>query len=495
MRPMLLHLSGPYRGRTDCFPKTRIIIGSTSDCDLAYSGEPTVAHHHAEIRFHEAGCDFYLKSIEGATFVNQVEVEEVILKADDVVEFGDGGPKVRFRVYYDPGSVCKPVRVMLKDATDVGRASGMWAATRTISRDLFSHATLSLKIGFPILVVALFFIAAYIGGEFGGRRAEEKAAERRRNENIIRDNELAELKREIEEFKRREAGQASKSEVDRLRAELAGHARVVGDLTDRHKALKVVLDEKSRGVCLLHGIFGLKIEVAGKLEAVRDKDGDPLEIEYFGSGFRVAADAIVTNHHVAEPWWKDDTVGPMIKRGVKAGFIRLDACFPGKAPIPVDVDRILLAEDDVDVAILRAVIPDDVPTLELYEGDVAPIRGEAIVLVGYPTGINAVMARAEEKIIDAAIAASDSTTALVRELAARNVIWPVITRGSLNEVSATRLVYDAETTSGGSGGPVFGPNGQVVGVNFAITRDFDGSNFGVPIAYAAALLAKVKAEK
>ena len=46
----------------------------------------------------------------------------------------------------------------------------------------------------------------------------------------------------------------------------------------------------------------------------------------------------------------------------------------------------------------------------------------------------------------------------------------------------------AETTSGGSGGPVFSPDGTVIGVNSAITRDFDGSNFGVPIDFASRLL-------
>ena len=52
----------------------------------------------------------------------------------------------------------------------------------------------------------------------------------------------------------------------------------------------------------------------------------------------------------------------------------------------------------------------------------------------------------------------------------------------------TSLIYDAITTSGGSGDPVFGLDGTVIGVNFAIMRDFQGSNFGVPIRYARKLL-------
>ena len=80
------------------------------------------------------------------------------------------------------------------------------------------------------------------------------------------------------------------------------------------------------------------------------------------------------------------------------------------------------------------------------------------------------------------------TTTRIAELARRGVISPVITQGGLNEVRDRRLVYDAETTSGGSGGPVFGPDGRVVGVNFAVTRDFGGSNFGVPIRFAQELL-------
>jgi serine protease Do len=49
-------------------------------------------------------------------------------------------------------------------------------------------------------------------------------------------------------------------------------------------------------------------------------------------------------------------------------------------------------------------------------------------------------------------------------------------------------VYDAATTSGGSGGPLFNRNGKVIGINFAVLRDFGGSNLAVPARYATKLL-------
>ncbi|MCH7882101.1 MAG: serine protease [Proteobacteria bacterium] len=52
------------------------------------------------------------------------------------------------------------------------------------------------------------------------------------------------------------------------------------------------------------------------------------------------------------------------------------------------------------------------------------------------------------------------------------------------------MVYDADTTHGGSGGPVLDINGDVVAVNTAIIPGYGDSNFGVPVEYARRLLAE-----
>ena len=81
-------------------------------------------------------------------------------------------------------------------------------------------------------------------------------------------------------------------------------------------------------------------------------------------------------------------------------------------------------------------------------------------------------------------------TGIIEGLAEHRAITPIITQGSLSETLDKQLVYDADTTSGGSGGPLFAMNGAIIGVNYAIMLEFSGSNFGVPIRFAEELLAK-----
>jgi S1-C subfamily serine protease len=74
------------------------------------------------------------------------------------------------------------------------------------------------------------------------------------------------------------------------------------------------------------------------------------------------------------------------------------------------------------------------------------------------------------------------------QLASQRLIRPTTTQGHIGDVLEDKIVYDAATTSGGSGGPLFNRDGKVIGINFAILRDFGGSNLAVPVKYAKDLL-------
>jgi len=117
------------------------------------------------------------------------------------------------------------------------------------------------------------------------------------------------------------------------------------------------------------------------------------------------------------------------------------------------------------------------------------VRGEAIVLLGYPTALDAILARTgAETLQSIATASKGDPKQVVEELARRNLIRPITTQGHIGDVLPDKIVYDAQTTSGGSGGPLFNIQGKVIGINFAMVREFGGSIFAVPVGFGKSLL-------
>jgi len=76
------------------------------------------------------------------------------------------------------------------------------------------------------------------------------------------------------------------------------------------------------------------------------------------------------------------------------------------------------------------------------------------------------------------------------ELAALSLIRPSATFGHIGDVSADKLIYDAPTARGGSGGPVLNIRGEVVGINAAYIEGFSGGTLGIAASDLRPLIEK-----
>ena len=110
-------------------------------------------------------------------------------------------------------------------------------------------------------------------------------------------------------------------------------------------------------------------------------------------------------------------------------------------------------------------------------------------MMGYPNGPDRILALAEEsEARDINARYGSSLESLIKYLSESKRIRPQTTKGAITDLADRRIVHSAQTAEGGSGAPLFGQSGRVIGVNFAIFTENTASNFAVPIRYAITLL-------
>ena len=111
--------------------------------------------------------------------------------------------------------------------------------------------------------------------------------------------------------------------------------------------------------------------------------------------------------------------------------------------------------------------------------------------MGYPTGLRSMLAKSGKSFVEELQKTKDTVFwSVAARLAKQGYIAPLASRGIVGQSTVAIIVYDAETTQGGSGGPVFDTNGLVVAVNTAVLPEYGGSNFGVPATKVRELLAQ-----
>ena len=308
-----------------------------------------------------------------------------------------------------------------------------------------------------------------------------------------------------EELKKKMAGGNSDGE---LRKQLLDTQGRLNRLESEGKFAETIVKSYGSSVCLLHVVVefldrgtGNSILIAvdslgkpilddkGNVQLDISGNGPHLQLDVFGTGFLVRKDGrLLTNHHVAEPWWGNDELKTLVEHGASAYALSYTAYFPGgQKGISAKLDKIS-AQADVATLRLDGGLPAHGTLLDLDDRKDASVAGDAVVLIGYPTGIEGILARAGPEAAKDITGNNTEVRQIVAQLAAQKLIRPTTTQGHIGDVLQDKIVYDAATTSGGSGGPLFNRNGKVIGVNFAILNGFGGSNLAVPVKYAKELL-------
>lgn len=198
-----------------------------------------------------------------------------------------------------------------------------------------------------------------------------------------------------------------------------------------------------------------------------------------GTGFIVGDGLLVTNRHVAEPWYGDAESEALIHRGASPVLESLQVFFPG-SPVPVKLFSASVSTSS-DLAILRAdnaELVRDLPALPLTKSSCSP--GQFLAVIGYPLGIAEMVAKSPTRVYDR-LAYRHGDLAAASELAALSLIRPSVTYGHIGDIVGDKLVYDAPTAHGGSGGPVFNSKGEVIAVNFAYIDGFSGATLGISV--------------
>ena len=498
-------LTGPARGTASWLSGTALDI-SLNDEDMirvAEAGSEPL-EDGVVARLHRSGDGYEIEAREqNPLWINGERFESKQLQQRDLIEFGDKGPLSRYRVHHQGGRLKRSLGDMLDDCIDYTRFSRkprmarLQRAFSDFGRDFVVETTLLFRISVVIALVALAIITyqQYRSGlqlqqqaEFSAHQLENFARTlTRTNQEALRPSDLSDLRQEL--------GRSLSAAAERLEL-----------LENVPPPVPESLPSRRRSIVFLQGAYAFRdVESERMLRYQTDDEGNSLftlrgqplltlegegeiaERRFTGTAFVVSkSGALLTNRHVALPWEDDTSVEALIAEGMEPVLIKFVGYLPGiEISFPVEL---LQASDEADLALLLCnELVDGLPYLQLSER--APEPGDEVIVMGYPTGMRSMLAQTGDSFL-AELQQDESLDfwAVAERLSQAQFILPLASRGIVGQRSAATVVYDADTTHGGSGGPVLDINGHAIAVNTAIIPEYGGSNFGVPVEYARRLL-------
>ena len=221
----------------------------------------------------------------------------------------------------------------------------------------------------------------------------------------------------------------SRHPVPRPRRLLVGAAAVTVAL------LAGCADTGTPAVNDVQDVKGATMRFEGQGTFLEPLTSTPSEFAWVGTGWFISADGVaVTNNHVVS--------------GAGTLNVAIGGDYDDMYPATV-----LGASECFDLAVVKVDVPDPVPFLEWFDGDI--VEGAEIYSAGYP------LALGDEYTLTKGIVSQADTEV----------------NTSFADVQHA-IEHDARIRGGNSGGPLVDPQGKVYGVNYA-GNDVDDSNAAI----------------
>lgn len=508
---IIIHITVGSEKRTEFFSEERIRIGSDETCDLQIE-TPLVEAPSVWLELENTDGVFRVVNFTPSLsfLINEKPIRRFIAVSDgDVIRsettelsfsfFALAGRGSLIKTNREPRHVAQFIEEAALDAAASPQRDEAKAFLREFVRELSREISWTSKL--IVLVLAIGFITGvlYLGWAVND--------ELRRN---------------------REQSKAQADIIERLESQLGNTATQLGSLEETNRDLiraqslaQNVRVDYGNGICLIVGVYDLVERGSGRplkygnLQAqanpyepqptedgsqpapgtavglTTEGNGSKVEYDFIGTGFHVGGGYIITNKHVLQPWTEDDLVKTMMRDyNGRARLTRLVIYFPGSPqPYPLKVAQ-LGSREDVAVGTIDATsLPVGLPVLPLETDPNVATVGQTVVTMGYPSGPDRLLAMvddAEAKSINQRF--GNSRQNLINFLAQSKKIVPLTTQGAITDLDTRRIVHDAKTAEGGSGAPLFGQTGKVIGVNFGVFTENTAANMAIPVSYAVDLL-------
>ncbi len=516
---LVIHIEHGGLTRTEVVMRERIRIGHDATCDVCLPSDGALSTPiEIELARTSDGYEVERAAPESVLFINDTPLREgAIIRDGDELHPMDGAIRLRFYRAGVSGALVAmtPDQVAVHEPEEFGggarvapfieHAAIEAAATarrddakvflREFTRELVREISPVTKI------VTMLLIAALVGGLIYFPYAYYHEMRRARGENEAMRAELAAV---------RDAMGVTTNRITQIDE---NNAAIVNILTNAPQ----LAAKYSSGVCLIAGTYqwyetgtnrplrhpqggveedGIPQPTEAEGEGATltpDGAGAIAQYDFVGTGFHVGGGYVVTNRHVAARPWEADPRSSYLTGTVpaRARVVRLVAFFPNRRqPLPMRL-RATNPTEDLAVCTVNIGNAKNVPALPLdTEMDANPI-GNEVVMMGYPSGPDRLLALLpEQQSRTAQTRYGNSLENLIGYLANQNLIRPLTTRGTITDLLARRIVYDARTAEGGSGAPLFGQSGRVIGVNFAVLPSNSASNLAIPVSFARELLTR-----